>query len=249
MKQILLFTISLLLVSCSLRPAIKNESAQSEESTSIILNQVGKGQLITVSFYGGKSLYYPLMAVWLEDSVGNYVQTLFVPHSIATGTFKYGKQVDGKWVEAPKRAPQTLPYWAHKRGVIAPDGLYMPDPQNPVADAYSGATPVTSFVLTTRADKTLKGTIKIMFELNQNWDWNSYWTNNKYPGNENYKMSCQPALVYEAEIEPALYDQVHLLKPIGYSDPLGETGALFSDLSTLTTALHIADSITVKISE
>ncbi|MCK7540183.1 MAG: hypothetical protein MZV63_59435 [Marinilabiliales bacterium] len=46
-----------------------------------------------------------------------------------------------------KRAPQTLPYWSHKRGIRASDGLYMPDPENPVADAYSGATPTTSFVL------------------------------------------------------------------------------------------------------
>ena len=38
-------------------------------------------------------------------------------------------------------------------------------------------------------------------EINQNWDWNEYWTNDKYPDDENYKMSCQPALVYEAVID------------------------------------------------
>ena len=73
--------------------------------------------------------------------------------SVATGVFKYGKKENNKWVAAPKRAPQTLPYWAHKRGVVASDGLYMPEPENPVADAYSGATPVKSFILNARTDK------------------------------------------------------------------------------------------------
>ena len=50
--------------------------------------------------------------------------------------------------DGTKRAPQTLPYWAHKRGIKATDGLYMPDHQNPVPDAYTGATPVTGFILT-----------------------------------------------------------------------------------------------------
>ena len=47
----------------------------------------------------------------------------------------------------PKEHLRHLPYWSHKRGVIASDGLYMPEPENPVPDAYSGATPVKGFVL------------------------------------------------------------------------------------------------------
>ena len=39
------------------------------------------------------------------------------------------------------------------------------------------------------------------------------------------------------------------MKPIGHGHPTGETGELFTDLSTLTTALQIADSVVVKIKE
>jgi hypothetical protein len=39
------------------------------------------------------------------------------------------------------------------------------------------------------------------------------------------------------------------MKPIGHSHPSGKDGELDSDLSTLTTALQIADSIVVRVSE
>jgi hypothetical protein len=186
------------------------------------------------------------MAVWIEDEAGNFIQTLYVPSSIATGVFKYGKHEKNKWKPAPKRAPQTLPYWSHKRGIVASDGLYMPEPDNPVPDAYSGATPVQSFVLNTRADKELPVVFRVLFEINQNWDWNEYWTNDKFPGDINYQMSCQPAVVYGIKIDQRNSDKQYSMKPLGHSHYSGRTGELFPDLSTLTTALSIADSIIVR---
>jgi hypothetical protein len=188
-----------------------------------------------------------MMALWIEDNDGNFIQTLYVPTTVATGIFKYGKQDNKRWIAAPKRAPQTLPYWSHRRGIVASDGLFMPEPDNPVPDAYSGATPTQSFVLNTRADKELPDVFKLLFEINQNWDWNEYWTNNKYPDDENYKMSCQPALVYEVDIDLRNPRQKYLMKPVGHSHYSGLTGELFTDLSTLTTALQIADSVIVRV--
>ena len=118
---------------------------------------------------------------------------------------------------------------------------------NPVPDGYTGATPVKGFVLNTRADKELPPVYRILFEINQNWDWNEYWTNNKFPDDENYKMSCQPALVYEAVIHKDKAISSIAMKPIGHSHYSGKTGELFPDLSTLTTALYIADSIIVRV--
>jgi len=248
MKNILILFVVLLLVSCSASHSGHIKLKKKVEILNMASNTMGEGEEFKIAFYGGEELYYPLMAIWLEDENGNYIQTLFVPNSVGKGVFEYGKQSNGKWVRAPKRAPQTLPYWAHKRGIKASDGLYMPDPENPVPDAYSGATPTTGFVLSTRADKPLAGIIKVMFEVNQNWDWNFYWTNDKYPENRNYIMSCQPALVYEAVVNLDDLKPRYKMKPVGHSDPLGETGELYTDLSTLTTALHIADSIIINIS-
>lgn len=86
-----------------------------------------------------------------------------------------------------------------------------------------------------------------MLEINQNWDWNNYWTNDKYPDDENYKWSCQPALVYETDIDLNSLKDPYRMSPIGHSHYSGNTGELFPDLSTLTTALKIADSIIVKV--
>jgi len=232
--------------ACSSATMNKKEKTP-EQKTVISSNINGHGPEIIIELTRGEAFNHPLMAAWLEDDAGNYIQTLFVPHSVASGVFKYGKMENNNWVPAPKRAPQTLPYWSHKRGIKASDGLYMPEPENPVADAYSGATPVKGFILNARADQELPDKYKVLFEINQNWDWNEYWTNNKYPDDDNYKMSCQPAVVYEVKIDTKNIRESYLMEPVGHSHYSGKTGELFPDLSTITTALQIADSITVRV--
>ncbi len=246
MYRILFISIIFITGACS-AGSLKSSNQVREEKTTLTTNAAGKGHEIVIDFTKGKEFYYPLFAVWIEDSDGKYIQTLYVAKSVATGIFEYGKQERDKWIKAPKRAPQTLPYWAHKRGIRASDGLYMPDAGTEVPDAYSGATPRTGFVLTSHADNPLPGRFKVMVEINQNWDWNNYWTNDKYPDDENYKWSCQPALVYETDIDLNSLKDSYRMSPIGHSHYSGKTGELFPDLSTLTTALKIADSIIVKV--
>jgi hypothetical protein len=246
MNKALILLLIILAGGCS--AGTVNKGKVSDQPLTVLnTGEPGNGPVIQLEFIKGQSFYYPLMAAWLEDESGKYVQTLYVAESVAKGLFKYGKQEKNSWVAAPKRAPQTLPYWAHKRGIRASDGLFMPEPANPVADSYSGATPTGSFVINARADKALPETFRVLFEINQNWDWNEYWTNNKYPDDENYKMSCQPALVYEAVLNRNNLSQKTPLRPIGHSHYSGKTGELFRDLSTLTTAMHIADSVLVRV--
>lgn len=243
-----IYVLIIILVSTACSSGLSRKQSKSPETKTIIdLNINGKGPEISLELFQGESFYYPLMAAWIEDENGQYIQTLFVSESVATGRFRYGKQENGKWIPAVKRAPQSLPYWAHKRGVVASDGLFMPEPDNPVPDAYSGETPTQSFILNTKADQKLPDTFRVLFEINQNWDWNYYWTNNKYPEDENYKLSCQPALIFEALINTNKPEKVYSLKLIGHSHYSGKTGELFTDLSTFTTALDIVDSILVKI--
>jgi hypothetical protein len=246
-RIILIISLAIVSLACS-NTVVKNSLQEKDEPVKLITNPEGKGQELVIEFRKGSSFYYPMMAFWIEDEAGRYIQTLYVSKSVATGIFNYAQQEKDKWIRAPKRAPQTLPYWAHKRGIRASDGLFMPEPSNPVADAYSGATPVTAFTLVTRADERLPDKFRLMMEINQNWDWNEYWTNDKYPGDENYKMSCQPALVYEALVENYQNKEFHM-KAIGHSHYSGMTGELFTDLSTITTALDITGSVTVRIKD
>jgi hypothetical protein len=205
------------------------------------------GTTITIQFEKGKEHNHPLFAIWLADEKGNFIQTLYVSESIGNGVFDRVNRRTGKWQGGEIQRPATLPYWAHQRGIKNEFGTYMPTVKQPEVDAYTGATPEASFILHTKSEKTLNGKYKIMLELNQSWDWNEFWTNDKYPEDKEYKTSSQPALVYSADIDTTTGTTEIELKPIGHSQYAGADGSLNTDLSTLTTALKIAKKITVKI--
>jgi hypothetical protein len=238
----------MMVVSCSTSGEGNRSQSQSQQSSEVIKSNVeGSGQALEISFVKGKSHNHPTFAIWIEDTTGKYIQTLFITRAIGQGVFTYGDKSGNKWKPGEVRRTAALPYWSHKRGVKAEDGLYVPSPKNPVPDAYSGATPRGDFVLQTRSDKPVKGSVKVMLEINQTWDWNEFWTNDLYPSEFNYKTSCQPALVYEATINldsPGLENE---LKPIGHSHYSGKDGSLDPDLSTITTALKIMEHATVKV--
>jgi hypothetical protein len=214
---------------------------------SFTTNGNGTGPQLTIEFNKGKAHNHPLMAIWVEDTAGNYIQTLYVAQSIATGVFARGDNSSGQWTEGEIRRPAALPYWSHKRGIVAGDGLYMPTPDNPVPDAYSGATPQNDFILNTRMDKDGSEVFNVLLEINQSWDWNEYWNNTKYMEDYDYKTSSQPAVVYLATIDLKSNVKEVEMKIIGHSHYSGKDGNLYTDTLTLTTALQIAGKIVVKV--
>ena len=202
------------------------------------------GNPIQIQFQKGKDFYHPLIVFWIEDVEGNFIETIYASQSIATGTFRFGKSEGKNWKPGERRRPAALPYWGHRRGIKAPDGLYLPTPQKPLPDAVTGATPKTNFTIKSFVKSDLVR-FKIFMEINQTWDWNQYWHNNRYPDDDEYKTSCQPALVYMAEVDMLNPEQTYELKPIGHSHPSGSSGELFPDISTFTTALNIAQRVVV----
>jgi len=244
---ILPVALTIALVSCS--PSGEGKASRkhvTELSQRITSNISGTGQPIEIEFIRGNAFNHPTFAIWLEDTEGKYIQTLFVTRAIGQSIFTYGDKADGTWKPGEVRRPAALPYWAHKRGIRASDGLYIPSADQPVPDAYSGATPKGNFSLTTRSDNPLPQQVKICMEINQTWDWNEYWTNSKYPDDKDYKTSCQPSVVYSAILNLANPDVV-TLQPAGHGHYSGKDGSLTPDLSTLTTALNITSGITVRI--
>lgn len=204
------------------------------------------GPAMELVFRQGREHNHPLMAVWIEDSDGNYIQTLYVAESIGRGVFRHGDPSDGRWKPGPIRRPAALPYWSHQRGIRAEDGYYLPTPDEPVPDAITGPTPKGNFILHSRASARVDRGFNILLEINQSWDWNEYWTNNKFPGDENYMSSSQPALVYMVSINLDDGISEYKLRPIGHSHWSGQNGNLYEDLKTITTALDIAETITVR---
>ena len=207
----------------------------------------GRGIDMTVSLRAGKSFNHPLMAIWIEDTLGQYIQTLYVAQSIAQGIFRHGDPSSGRWEPGVRRRPAALPYWGHKRGIQASDGLYIPEVSHPMPDALTGATPKGNFLLKSHSPANAPSVVRVYFEINQSWDWNRFWTNNKFPGDADYMTSSQPAVVYMAEVDLKQAGREYIMKAVGHSHWSGQTGEMFTDLSTLTTALEIADRITVVV--
>lgn len=205
------------------------------------------GTEIVLKFEKGKEHNHPLFAVWLADEKGNYIQTLYVSESVGKGVYKRASRKTGHWMAGEIQRPATLPFWAFQRNVVNEYGTYLPTPKNPIIDAYTGATPQNSFVLNLFTDKKLNGKYKIFLELNQSWDWNEHWTNDKFPSDKEYKTSSQPALIYRADLNSNDTNNEIELKLLGRSHFAGADGKLYEDLNTITTALKIAKKITVVV--
>jgi hypothetical protein len=214
----------------------------------IITNPEGKGFIFELDFQKGKSHHYPLMAAWVEDIQGNYLQTLYVARSVAKGEYDHADASTGKWSSGTLIRPATLPYWAHKYNTIAKNTETYPSPQHPVPDVYSGATPTGNFTLNSRSDKPLTAPFRVWFEINQFFDFNHFWTNSSYPEDKEYKTSGQPALIYASDIiYPGSLPSELNLRLIGHSHYSGQDGGLYTSLETITSAKNIVSTISIKI--
>lgn len=217
-----------------------------EELTS---NIKGKGVEFKIEFQAGGAFNYPSFAFWLETLDGKFIQSLYVSKFAATGIYGHGDAGNGEWKKekGEARRPGALPYWSHKRGIKANDGGYMPDPEHRVVDAFTGATPNGNFVLKTKSNTNLPEKFKILMEINQPWDWNEYWTTNKYGNNIDYKTSSQPSLIYAVTINQNSKMNEYFLNPIGHGHYAGEDGELYTNISTITTAKDITKLVKVTI--
>ncbi len=215
----------------------------------LIVNPGGSGVSLQISFEKGKSFNHPTFVVWLEDTAGNFIQTLFVTEAFGRGIYLFGDKSEGYWKPGKVQRPASLPYWSHKEGARRGVEVYVPEAENPVPDAYTGATPKGSFSLGMKSDNPVSGMVKIVMEINQTWDWNEFWTNNKFPDDTEYKTSCQPAAVYAATIDATKSGSSYELQPVGRSSHNGTDGILYTDIETLTTALNIARKIMVTVRE
>lgn len=202
------------------------------------------GTDLKVSLKTGSEINHPTYAIWMEDMNGHYIKTLFVTKSYASGIFGHEMVGDTVWMPKPGASfqPAALPYWTHKKGPINGKDL-VPTAKNPFVDGYTGATPKGDMTFSTRIG--INTPFRILLEVNQAWDWNKYWTNNKYPDNPAYKHSAQPSLVYAVSV---LNDtDVYYLNPVGHGDPKGESGKLYTNISSVTTAKNIFESISISL--
>ncbi len=236
----------------------RNEQIGKTETTFdyqiINLDKAKGNKNISIELKKGTAFNYPLFAVWAEDSLGNYIETLYVSRVIASSTFDYGTKVGDQWEAAVVRRPEALPYWSHKRGKKAPDGLYMPYGKSPDLDAASGATPTNNFVLHSKSSFKTLSNYQIFLEVNQSYDWNAYYTKDKFPNDTIYSGSGQvgqPSLIYTATFNTNAHNKkTHaFMQLIGHGHHSGENGRLYTNLENISTAKHIIDRLIVSVKE
>jgi len=242
-KTIIIFTITVISLSLLGFNSNQCKKRKKKEPEKIEANINGKGYEIEITFLTGKGHNNPSFAIWVEDMNENFIQELFVTKSVATGIYRYGDSSSGKWEAGEKMYNATLPYFIHKRS----ENASIPSHDAPIIDAYTGATPTSDFILTTKSDIKYDKKFRIVFEINQAWDSNNYWNNAKYPQEKEYRNSLQPSIIYAVTIDPDNLMDEYTLNPIGHGHYAGKDGKLYTDLSTFTTALQIAESIKINI--
>jgi hypothetical protein len=235
----------------------------STEMSTVTLKSNAAGKRLTINLEQGEHYIHkmkilplitikspPQIAIWLEDSKGNYVETLFVTRRTATQTWR--KAPKDKTPKDKIRRQESLPYWAHTRGVQYADGLYLPTREDPLPDSITSASPKGSFILNTKMTEDLKQ-FRILVEINASLDFNEYFPKDAGVEEDNYSGgewgSGQPALIYSAEIDFSLEKQSYELQLIGHSSPDGSNGNIYQYLAGLTTAEELVRKITVTIGE
>ena len=201
--------------------------------TMINLIILGLGMLyakdITISVGAGenwKQKREPQFAIWLEDSEGNYIKTLYVTERASHKS----------WIMSPKEGrPESLPVWYHASN-FAPSKKAAPDLK---LDAVTSATPKGGIIFDAKLEDK---DYVIRAEFNTSFDYNDFYTK------KNSGVNGQPSVIYEAEI-PADFNKTSeeiRLEFAGTGALDGTDGLIHKDTAGLTTVLSIVKLVAVK---
>lgn len=234
-----------------------------------------KGLSFNLEFRKGSNFMWPQYAFWLETMDGKFIQPLYITQKLAGNGFanKVTKKDPGRvftenpfttgedensifayeWDPATKdnrMRPESLPVFLHALGIQSKTGQFFPEDMPPEMDAYAGATFMDNFVLGSQAMSDLPRQFKLRFEINQSFDFNEYYSSDRFPDDPIYSgdgYSAQPSVIYELEIDLDNPQPVYAMRLIGHGHHSGHDGNVNPDLSLLTSAKKIVDRIIVEI--
>ena len=229
------------------------------EHYEIVDHADGDTPFITVDFLQGPHFWHPQVAIWLEDSAGNYLETLLVTSSTARGLFYAGRTPENfkEYDENPAKGNyptarvDALPYWSHKRGIQYADGFYSPDRNHPIVDGTSSATPKGNFYLKSSSKFSDLNWFRVLVEINVAFDENEYYSEFDFLEDSLYHSGTgllgQPSVIYGKLIQKSNDTNYYILDLLGHGHHSGSDGMLYEDMSTVTTAAQITERIVVGI--
>lgn len=223
------------------------------------------GAALQIDLRTGRYFKWPQYAFWLETMDGNLIQPLYITQKLADNRFEFkavpkiknqvftSDPLDGSDNEpfefiaepatsAQRARPESLPVFLHK---LVDSALPETKP-----DGYAGATVQQSFLLSTQAEKPVAETYRVRFEINQSFDFNHYYSSDRFPDDPIYSgngYSAQPSLIYEAVIDPQSDRRYYPMELVGRGHHSGKDGEIHKDLNNMTTALEIIDRVIIEI--
>lgn len=238
----------------------KLKAGQEQElntTTYEIITREGGALPLEVDLLRGPHYWHPQMAIWVTDTLGQFVQNVFVSKATAEGLFFGGRSKDNfkefdnqASTSTDYRRVNALPIWSHNRGVPYADSMFVPTRDMPLPDGITGATIIDNFKMTTGIDSLSKFVLNI--ELNVAFDDNEYFSEYDYPDDEIYHSGTgqlgQPSLLFQSEIDMQDGKDFYLMELMGHGHHSGQDGKVYEDLSQLSTALQIVERIVIKVS-
>ena len=187
---------------------------------------------ITISVGAGqhwKEKKEPQFSVWLEDSDGNFIRTLYVTERASHIS----------WMMSPKEGrPESLPVWYHASKHESSKTKKHNDKETQL-DAVTSATPKGGIIFNTEIEDK---EYLIKAEFNTSFDYNDHYTK------KNSGVNGQPSVIYSAKIPADFNNESDEIKFSfdGCGSIDGSDGKVHSDVSKLTTATEIVKLIAIK---
>ncbi len=184
----------------------------------------------------------PQYALWIEDSQGHYLETIYVTKKAATEGWAFNKG---------NRRDEALPRWSHQRNITDSEGHLLPSKKEPLPDSISGATPRKASSISVGFPDN-EGSYIICLEINHSTDFNERWPRDAEPGTPGWtggsEGSGQPSLLYTAEVHPEQTAPLPLTLT-GYGSPDGSSGEINRGFEDFGTALKILESAVLESTE
>jgi len=237
MKRLLILGSLLLTASCTVGPDVKDGmsfgSLEGKAGKKISLSFERGPEFISVKNMGFmKVKITPQIAVWMEDTNGSYLGTVYVTAGFGDQKWKYV----GPKGDSCGRS-MCVPYWLNRYKAA---GNAAPTPPKPLPDAVTGATPTGAFTINMVVPDSI-GVFKLFAE------WNSSFDNNDTFSKKKSSFNGQPSAVACARIDLADSSRTaDTLKVIGRGGESGTDGKLYNDADKLTTALKVFGTIAAQ---
>lgn len=224
-SRLILFGAGILLVSCGC-VGCRNLDTKQNEPVALHFSLSLDPDIYKQSHYKKP----PQFAVWLEETAGAEIRTVWVTEKTSTGSW------GGRIVR-----PVSLPYWV-SRWKKETASSTAPTPENPAVDAVTGATPAQNLVCETQVSAGSRWYYYI--EVNVSGDYNDSFAAESKDGKRDKNGNGQPSIIYEGQIT-ALPGRRSVPRLIGRTDQFESVDRIIKDLEGISTAKELFSKIEV----